>query len=369
MKKRNILLIIIFGTILLTPLTLGYFKIGENLVLDENRELAFKPKFGIYEKFPKYFSDYFNDHFGLRKQLIVANRWLRFKLFGVSPNKAISIGKENWLFYTPDVNYIDSVNAQGFSDSELEQIRNNLIGIQKEFEKRGIKFYFLVAPNKQSIYPEFLPSYMKKVRPDSRLDQLSRFLEKEEKINFINPKKELIEAKKEKNVYLKYDTHWNYFGAFTVYQKLFQRINGDFKEIKAKDLKDFETKTRTAPNNDLAQQMGVSGKYKEEELVFENKKPQTKIVLEDCPKIFTLCPIRVFEVDNSKLPKMLMFRDSFGTGLIPFMAEHFQRSYFYWGSIPFSTSIIEKENAKIIIFELTERELWRLKDKLFEFSK
>ena len=367
MKKKNLILTIIFGLILISPTVLGYFEIGKNFVLEENRDLAYKPKMGIYEKFPKLFTNYFNDHFGLRKQFIVSDRWIRFKLFGVSPNKAITIGKNNWLFYTPDVNYIDSVNAQGFSQGELEQIKNNLEKVQKDFKNLGINFYFLAAPNKQSIYPEFLPSYMKKIRPESRLDQLSEFLKNDKKIAFINPKNELLAAKETEVLYLKYDTHWNDLGAFIAYQKLFQRISDDFKNIKAKDINDFEIEEKEVPNNDLAQQMGVAGKFKEKEMLFENKKTRAKTVFEDCPKAYTLCPLKILEVHDNKLPKMVMFRDSFGVGLIPFIAEHFQRSYFYWGSIPFSNSIIKKEKPNIVIMELTERELWRLKDKLFEF--
>jgi len=366
MKNKNIFLIIVFGIILLLPVASGYLNIGKNLVFDENRNLAGKPMIGMYERFPKLFSNYFSDNFGLRNWLIVADRWMRYELFGVSPNKAITIGKDNWLFYTPDINYIDSVNAQGFSKGELEQIKANLVNVQNKFKKMGTKFYFLAAPNKQSIYPEFLPDYMKKVRPESRLDQLSTFLEQDKEIAFINPKKELMEKKKMEPVYLKYDTHWNETGAYIAYQKLFQRINLDFKNIKAMEMADFAIRQAEMPNKDLAKQMGVEGNFSEMGPVWQGKKVAAKTVFENCPKIFTLCPLTIREIPNSNLPKLVMFRDSFGVGLIPYVAEHFRRSYFYWGSIPFSTEIVTKEKPAIVIMELTERELWRLKDKVFE---
>lgn len=365
MKKNNKLLVIIFGIVLLSPVIFGYFGIGKNLTLNENREVASLPKIALYKEFPSLYTKYFSDNFGLRGALIVADRWWRFKLFGVSPNKAITIGKEKWLFYTPDINYIDSVNAQGFSHGELEQIKNNLLATQNEFKKRGMSFYFLVAPNKQSVYPEYLPDYMKKVRADSRLDQLSNFLEKE--INFINPKKELMESKNKSPVYLKYDTHWNENGAWVAYEKLIKKIGQDFKSVKTKEINNFEINLEKAPNNDLAIQMGVPGNFVEKEKIFEDKNQKAKSVFEDCPKIYTGCPLVIKEIPNSKLPKLLMFRDSFGATLIPLISENFQRSYFYWGAIPYSGEIIKKEKPEIVVMELTERELWRLKDKLFEF--
>lgn len=360
-------LIILFWLIILGPVIALGLGVGQILVLNENRNLASKPKMGFYKNFPNQFTNYFNDNFPLRSLFIVADRWLRYRVFGVSPNQAITIGKENWLFYTPDIQYIDTVNAQAFSQEDLKEIKNNLEGISENFKKLGIKFYFMVAPNKQSIYPEYLPSYMKKVREDSRLDQLSEFLKGDEKIVFINPKEELLAAKNNGAVYLKYDTHWNEMGAFVAYQKLINRISQDFKNITPKILSDFSINEEVAPNNDLAIQMGVEGNFKEITPIFTDKSAEAKIVLEDCPKIFISCPLMVREKSDYKLPKLLMYRDSFGVGLIPFISENFRRSYYLWKGTPYSTEIIKTEKPEIVIWELTERELWRLKDKVFEF--
>ncbi|HEX8923182.1 MAG TPA: hypothetical protein VF828_00425 [Patescibacteria group bacterium] len=363
---KNKILIGLFLVTLAMPGIGMLTKLGNNISLEENRDLAVKPTI-LTKEYPKLFTNYFNDHFGFRNQMIVADRRMRYSLFNVSPNKKIIIGKGNWLFYAPDSNYIDSVNGQPFSKTDLEQIKNNLADIQKNFENMGVKFYFLAAPNKQSIYPEFLPDSMKKVRPDSRLDQISNYLKDNQEINFINPKEDLIEAKKNNQVYLKYDTHWNQMGALTAYQKLFLRLKKDFKTLEPKAIDDFTINLETAPNNDLALQMGVAGNFVESEKVLKNKDQKAKIVFENCPKQYTGCPVTVREVQNPKLPKLVMFRDSFGAGLIPFVAEHFQRSYFFWGTMPYSTDIIKKEKPDIVIMELTERELWRLNEKVFEF--
>jgi hypothetical protein len=367
MKDKNLLPIILFVIFLFFPLVALLLGLNSGIVMDENRQLAAKPKIGLYKEFPMLFTNYFNDHFGLRKWLITSDRMMRYKLFNVSPNKAITIGKENWLFYTPDVNYIDSVNAQPFSQGDLSQIKNNLLNIQNNFKEKGIKFYFLAAPNKQSVYPEFLPDYMIKVGSKSRLDQLTEYFAGSNDVAFISPKNELLQMKSKNAVYLKYDTHWNEMGAFVAYQKLFQRISQDNESIQAKKISDFVKSTKEAPNNDLAVQMGVEGNFKEKEPGLANKNEKAKIVFEDCPKIYTGCPLTIRETSDSTLPKLVMFRDSFAASLIPFISEHFKRSYYFWGSIPYSMTIVEKEKPEIVVMEITERELWRLKDKLFEF--
>jgi hypothetical protein len=367
MKYKDKLLISLFGIMLFLPIISSIFGIGQNLILEENRELAILPKVGFYKTFPIQFTNYFADHFGLRNWLIVADRMMRYQIFNVSPNKAITIGKDNWLFYTPDVNYIDTVNAQPFSVGDLQQIKTNLETVRNEFASRGIKFYFMAAPNKQSIYPEYLPNYMKAVRPESRLDQLSNYLENDKSFIFINPKNELQVAKSNTPVYLKYDTHWNEMGAFVAYQKLFQRIVRDFPGLKSKNINDFVISQKVAVSKDLAIQMGVEGNFSENTPVFSREGNKAKIVFEDCPKLFTGCPLTIREATDTKQLKLVMYRDSFGAAIIPFISEHFRRSYFYWGTIPLPTSIIDSEKPNIVIWELTERELWRLKDKLFYF--
>ena len=368
MKYKNNLLIIIFGIILVLPNISLLFGFGNNVYLNDNRPLASIPKIGIYKEFPVLFSNYFNDHLGLRNLSIVTSRWIRFNVFNVSPNKSVTVGKNDWLFFTSDIHYIDSINAQPFKQNDLEQIKNNFLNIQNKFKDKGIKFYFLVAPNKQSIYPEYLPDYMKKINPDSRLDQLTSYLAEFKEINFINPKKELGGIKKISPVYLKYDTHWNNMGAFVAYQKLGKKINQDFPIVKTKSLDDYNLVEKEAINRDLLEvQMGITEGFKETEKVFENINIKSKIVEGDCPDVYKTCGTLIKEINNPKLPKLVMFRDSFGNKLIPFISEHFRRSYYYWGSIPFSYSIIEKEKPDMVIMELTERELWRIKDELFVF--
>jgi alginate O-acetyltransferase complex protein AlgJ len=47
-------------------------------------------------------------------------------------------------------------------------------------------------------------------------------------------------------------------------------------------------------------------------------------------------------VNNSALPRLVMFRDSFGSALVPFLAEHSRRSVFLW-QYDFDPQVIEKE--------------------------
>jgi len=56
------------------------------------------------------------------------------------------------------------------------------------------------------------------------------------------------------------------------------------------------------------------------------------------------------------LPKLLVFRDSFASNLIPYLSESFQSSVFIW-THAFLPEIIERERPDIVILECVERYL------------
>ena len=63
-----------------------------------------------------------------------------------------------------------------------------------------------------------------------------------------------------------------------------------------------------------------------------------------------------FIMNNSKLPKLLMLRDSFGNALIPSLSERFSRSVFLW-THSIDRAVVEQEKPDIIILEIVERNL------------
>jgi hypothetical protein len=64
----------------------------------------------------------------------------------------------------------------------------------------------------------------------------------------------------------------------------------------------------------------------------------------------------VLEIDDPALPKAVVFRDSFGSALIPFLAEHFRRSVYLW-RYDFAVDVLEQERPDVVIWLMTSRRL------------
>ncbi len=60
------------------------------------------------------------------------------------------------------------------------------------------------------------------------------------------------------------------------------------------------------------------------------------------------------EIDNEKLPKLLMYRDSYTNALVPLISEHFQKSIYLW-TYHMDPKTIEKIQPDIVVLEILER--------------
>lgn len=77
----------------------------------------------------------------------------------------------------------------------MAKIAEYLTYLQEETEKRGGKFYFMIAPNKNEIYPEYMLARIKVMDEISSLDQLETYLGEHTDISVINVKQPLLDGK------------------------------------------------------------------------------------------------------------------------------------------------------------------------------
>ena len=62
-------------------------------------------------------------------------------------------------------------------------------------------------------------------------------------------------------------------------------------------------------------------------------------------------------IPGSPLPRAVVFRDSFTTALVPFLAEHFSRTVFLWQKDFIPEQVVE-EGADVVIYEIASRHLY-----------
>lgn len=171
---------------------------------------------------PADFEVYFNDRFGLRGAMLALRARALLGLFGISSSPRVVCGEDDWLFYDEFGSISDAQGLGAMAPADLEHWRDALMARHAALAARGIHYYFMVAANKESIYPEHLPARLH-ARPPSNLDRLLALFRQSQgslPVWIIDTRPALIAAKPAGKLYYQLDVHWDPLGAYVAYGAL-----------------------------------------------------------------------------------------------------------------------------------------------------
>ncbi|MCA9376440.1 hypothetical protein KC685_00790 [Candidatus Dojkabacteria bacterium] len=330
----------------------------------EKRTLAEFPEMptsiASLEEYTSLIDAYIKDNFGLRDLLVKIDYQISYDIFGVAGNEKVIVGKDNWLFLDEivGVSTIDYYkNKSPFTNLELDQWQLVLESRANWLKRRGIQYYFFVAPNKHSLYPEFIPDSILQVSDVSRYDQLYAQLDRSEILQTIDVKQILLDSKEEYPLYYRSGTHWNSYGAFIGYMSILDKITEELPELSVVEIEDYSVETRTEKGSDLAQLINLQDSITEESPMISTNIPRTY----ELENEYTDEDGRVishYVNPNGEPLKILMLGDSFMNALKPYFAQSFSEATFCSSSSTnFPVQYIEEYEPDIVIQEIVERRI------------
>jgi alginate O-acetyltransferase complex protein AlgJ len=352
-------LIVCFLGIIGLPLIGRAVALEDALALTENRLPAPFPSVELrgwsLVSFPRRFERYWNDNFVFRRVLIRWHSLLKIPL-GVSPSAKTVLGHDGYLFYAgqQSIDYYRAVKP--FTPAAVARWRQELETRRAWLAARGIRYLVVVAPNKETIYPEYMPEALTPVRKATRLDQFMEHVRASSTLDVLDLRESLRAAKPGARVYHRTDTHWNDAGAFVAYEQILARLHGWFPEMRATPAA-VSWRTRVTAGGDLARLIALEDRFPEEQIelipvgtrrandVTRQRRPRGRaeeLVAMECP--------------SCGGPRAVMFHDSFNTNLAPLLAEHFSRVVYSADSF-FDRILIEDEDPDVVIQEFVERVL------------
>lgn len=180
-------------------------------------------------------------------------------------------GNNGYLFHQNEndgTSLHDYIGDNHFSQKELESIAANLETQKKWVEQNGSKFVLLLIPNKETLFPEYMPSYISRAETVTREDLLVQYLKENTQIEVIYTKDTLAANKDRMPLYYKTDTHANMVGSLFITADLFRSCYG--AEI-TPDLMKFDIHLQDYMG-DLGKMAGCTSRYASDKVYFYPEK-------------------------------------------------------------------------------------------------
>ena len=368
-KFRDKIILYLFFALLVLPSVVWWF-ISPNLPFEnmDNRQLKKMPVLNsiTMKQFPAGFDEYYADNLPFRAYGITLYSHILYRITGNVESAKILFAKNNWIFYKSEQDgdpIADYKRINQFTPEELFKIKKNLTDLQQYCKKRNCDFVFLIGPNKENIYTEYMPDNIIRTNYTSRTKQLINYLKSNTDIKIIDPTSELIKAKKDNFIYYKNDTHWNDLGGYIASKLLLEKFGLKLPEISELS-KEYYVKTGEEGRSgyDLANMSGVKD--------FLHEPNEIKISgydnfgVEERPAILE-GGIRNFCRNAPKKEKIMMIRDSFAGYMIPVVSNYYQDSV-YVIYYCFKKEMIDIEKPNVFVFEVVERYFPTIMDYDFE---
>ncbi len=353
----------VFIVMLNIPLISTVFNLekGQDQTNFEKRKLTERPEFSFRKSFPQEYESYYNDNFGFRNTLVNWASQIKLNFFKTSPRPgSVLFGKDNFLFYNSETDVYPSYsNANLMSPSQLEHKYQELVLRKQRLNKRGIAFICAFAPNKHTIYSEYLPHamHMQKTTQITLADQMVDYFGTRG-FPIIDMRAELLEAKQDKLIYCKLDSHWNADGAYIGYKTFMNKAYPILNE-RPHDIEDFNIIYLTQKTGDLVNMLAIDSisNYIDIRPVYSLKNKENKFTKLDVTGFPSRTEITRNEFCGNR-KKVLIFRDSYTSALMRFLSSHFYEVTYIWTD--YNESIVKKVNPDVVISFRLERYLKKL---------
>ncbi len=315
MKRKillSVFLVLFFSISLIFSLGMvafGESKAGGNEVLSNVPQL--KTEDGSWnENFFADLSSWINDRFFLRQEMITLDNVVTATGFGTSGEKKVIVGKDGWLFFNDTLK--DYTGTSPLTERELFGVIKNVELMNEYCKLNGRDFAFVIAPNKNSVYGEFMPDYGVKSDYRDAIKVMAALKQSGVKtpdlFSAINGKNEQL--------YFKHDSHWNTKGAALgadVINKAFGKSTNFFGD---------EFSKSRVNEGDLYGMLYPALRDTEKDWRLDRERDFIFTGAGKTPTSITIT------TQSEQEGKLLAYRDSFGSLLFTFLAESYGECHF-----------------------------------------
>lgn len=380
---NDIFFVFVFCMLLLIPAS----RIDKASVsVTENRELAPFPKVldddKLNNNFGKSFEKWFNDRFFGRALLNNIYHTFESSFSNIYQNDKVIVDKEKGVFTFKEA--IKNLFRTA-SKEELEKNKNDMRKFAAFCKMNNIKLYYIVIPDRASIYPEDVPNHnVSGIKTFG--EQFEEYIKNDDlNFDFIFPKKLFLKEKEnpKDELFFKTDAHQTDYGGYVSYTALMKVIKNDYPKLKTVSLSEFNTiKDKRVKFADTeifdvgnTNKMSLnSSKYLTNEYTYYVPKENSGLVIKPYDK-------SDLNLSKAYYPKgelkVMLIGSSFIEKLYPFLRQTFKYTDKVRVNNPYEqnfhvsrfTGKIEAEKPEIIVLCFNESEAFQYMNTMYDETK
>ena len=283
--------------------------------------------------------NYMANGFFLRLEGITAWDTLAAKIFHTSANEDVLLGPDGWLFYGASA--YDMAGAEQMTDREIWCAARGLALMQEYAESQGARFLFTVPCGKYTLYPEHAPDYVTVAEGSDR--QRLEVALAEQGVNYVNLYDAFTAVDEE--LYWRLDSHWNGKGAALAADAILAGagLPGDYFAGPFTETQDHV--------GDLYEMLYPTGAERETDYAWAPGFTFTHL-----GRFHSADDITIETENPDAGGSLLMFRDSSGRNLYPYLAQSFGHALFSRLN-NYRLDYIAQQQADTVVVEIAERTL------------
>lgn len=267
-------------------------------------------------------------------------------------SRQVLSGLNGWLFYQSKTDGDPIGDYQGeirYSENEQRKLKEELSRLNNFLETKDIDFAFIVAPNKEVMYAEYMPRKIKQISPISRTEEMMEGIKKS-KVKSIYVKRQLQENKDIKDLYYPLDTHWNLLGGYVGTQCVLELLGRERKELcQCKIVQDVPPFRYDLPKIALAEHV-----YKSDELMWRvdglhNPKGDDFTAGESTGQ-------KYISKNLNASGTLIIIGDSFRIAMLPLLVDEYKEVYcLHRGECKDIANLVDAVKPNAVILEAVER--------------
>ena len=307
---------------------------------------------------------YLKDNFGFRQFFLSGYHLIKAHLFRdyYTGSAAVLFGTDGWLFYTAHRQIEGALGRITLSAAQKEYWAGKIKAEHDVARRSGIPYVAVLAPNKSSVYPEYLPAWARTSDGPSTTDQVLTYARaRYPEVAILDLRAPIRDAKTMGLLYGKTDVHWTTIAGWRATKEIVDHARGLLPAIpEMRPWSEYRVASHRARGGDLTARLNIRPYVRTTDFGVSPLGEAGFYATPDSPymRLPTLSPDHptfTYASARSEAPRVLVFRNSFFNALLPYFPAYFSETVVLWRDL--EAQYLDLVKPDLVIHQYLEMEL------------